>query len=571
MPDKSKDPGETPLYPAIPEDLKGLSDDELKSLADQVKATVEKVHERDPETLGERVAEDVISATRVAVDGLDKLEAELAERDEARNALESELDDLTSRVVKPAEPEATEPEAPEATETAEAGTETPESSETPEATETPAEPLPVAASARRRPLPSRRTQNAPPPAARGGGPRKPAIVAAADLPGFALGSQLPDMTAVARAIIDRRLAMGDARTGDKVLVASIQYPFSEERTLHADDQLGNAKKIDAVTSPEALTAAGGICVIPEPIYDVKTFGITDRPVSNSIARFGADRGGIEFYPPVGFDEVTDAIGIITDAEASAGGDNALKTCQVIPCPGTETAFVDSIYRCVEVDNLGARTFPERLQAFLQNVLVRQARLAELYALDAIDAASTAVTAAVKGGAITTLMGILGVQAASFRSVLRLDPETTLRVILPAWSLDLLVQDLVRQGFDPDRFGRNRAGVASLLQSLLGINITWELDDVVFGAQGAGATVTWPAEVTFRMFPEGSFLHLDAGQLDLGLVRDSVTNERNAYQLFAETFEGFAFVGIESRKVTVGIVPSGQTGMNASLAITAPTY
>ena len=52
-----------------------------------------------------------------------------------------------------------------------------------------------------------------------------------------------------------------------------------------------------------------------------------------------------------------------------------------------------------------------------------------------------------------------------------------------------------------------------------------------------------------MFSEGTFLFLDGGTLDLGIIRDSSLVGTNDYKMFVETFEGVAKVGIESLKVT----------------------
>lgn len=41
------------------------------------------------------------------------------------------------------------------------------------------------------------------------------------------------------------------------------------------------------------------------------------------------------------------------------------------------------------------------------------------------------------------------------------------------------------------------------------------------------------------WPEGTFLHLDGGVLELGLVRDSTINSANDYMVFSETFEAAA--------------------------------
>ena len=47
---------------------------------------------------------------------------------------------------------------------------------------------------------------------------------------------------------------------------------------------------------------------------------------------------------------------------------------------------------------------------------------------------------------------------------------------------------------------------------------------------------------WAIFPEGEFLHLDAGTLDLGIVRDSTLNSTNDFQIFGENFENVARIG-----------------------------
>jgi hypothetical protein len=57
------------------------------------------------------------------------------------------------------------------------------------------------------------------------------------------------------------------------------------------------------------------------------------------------------------------------------------------------------------------------------------------------------------------------------------------------------------------------------------------------------------------------------------VRDSTLNQRNAYQIFAETFEKIVYVGLAgmSRKITVTTRPTGVTGINTSATVASPTY
>ena len=77
-------------------------------------------------------------------------------------------------------------------------------------------------------------------------------------------------------------------------------------------------------------------------------------------------------------------------------------------------------------------------------------------------------------------------------------------------------------------------------------------------QGPTDLRNWPSDVHWYLYPEGSFLFLDGGTLDLGLVRDSTLNDTNDFQVFAETFEAVAFVGVESLAVTSTVCPNGES-------------
>lgn len=53
----------------------------------------------------------------------------------------------------------------------------------------------------------------------------------------------------------------------------------------------------------------------------------------------------------------------------------------------------------------------------------------------------------------------------------------------------------------------------------------------------------------------TFLFLDGGELDFGIVRDSTLNARNDFRLMVETFEALGYVGGESLELTL----SGASG------------
>jgi hypothetical protein len=68
-----------------------------------------------------------------------------------------------------------------------------------------------------------------------------------------------------------------------------------------------------------------------------------------------------------------------------------------------------------------------------------------------------------------------------------------------------------------------------------------------------------------MWHPGAHLFLDGGTLDLGIVRDSTLNSTNDYQQFMETFEGHAFIGVESLWVEQDICPSGTQALPKDLS------
>jgi hypothetical protein len=69
-------------------------------------------------------------------------------------------------------------------------------------------------------------------------------------------------------------------------------------------------------------------------------------------------------------------------------------------------------------------------------------------------------------------------------------------------------------------------------------------------------VEFPDSFVWYLFAEGTFLFLDGGTLDLGIIRDSTLVGTNDYKMFVETFENVAKVGIESLAITSTISVNG---------------
>lgn len=95
--------------------------------------------------------------------------------------------------------------------------------------------------------------------------------------------------------------------------------------------------------------------------------------------------------------------------------------------------------------------------------------------------------------------------------------------------------------------------SSLTSVVNGVSIASQ----VYANAAAGATIpAYPAQIDTLLYASGTKLFLDGGNLDFGLVRDSVLNSRNRYRQFSETFEGVADRGIENLRLVLSVVPTG---------------
>lgn len=560
------------LFPELPQDLTKLSPEELTGLAAQIKARIKEVGTRSPDVIGDLTMKEVLEQSTAALESLDSVNGEIA----AREAAETAFDDELKKIVDAAGIE--EEVVEEATEEKEEVVEEPVAEETPEA-ETPTEeavveevaveePELVTAStlpAARKPLPQPTPEMTP----KAEEPEGPVLIAAAGIP-YVGESAVLDKLGLASAMVHKRNQGTSMPEGyeEKVLVASSRWfdLYEEERILRGDTK--DTEKINNVVGEDALTASGGLCAPVTNYYELMNIAVADRPVRDALASFAAVRGGLKFAAPPTIAAVTTGVGIKTAAQDALGGTFATKTCQTVSCPAFSEKDLSMIYHCIKFGNLNARAWPEQVAQFNELVLAAHARLAEQALLDGIASASTAVTSTAIYGAYSTLLDDFLFAAAGMRSRHRMAVNAKIRVLAPEWVGDLIAADLHNRAFAD--FQWTRQNVATLLakQDLL---VTWYMDTAtgagqVFGTQSAGVLLRFPTTVKSYIFPEGSYLFLDGGTLDLGIVRDSTLNSTNDFEIFGETFENIAFVGPESLALTSTVCPDGTTGP-AATAIT----
>lgn len=476
------------------------------------------------------------------------------------------------------EPEGDEPEGDEGDEPAPA-----------EPEPAPAQPEAVAAStppAQRRPAPVPLVrlgqQRQPNRAARRAGARRIGLTAAGDAPGFSAGQQIPNWRALAPALAEKieatRGAQGEWR------VASMRWEYDDAHTLDGNGELNSAKirdaqrdhaqRVDQVITAslagtrDELTAAGGLCAPLAPYYELMTVSEATRPVRDSLVQFGATRGGISFVTAPRLGDLDAAVTQWTVAnDVAATGGAPTKPCVRVACGDPETAEIYAVPLCLEFGVLGARTFPEAVDANNTIGLATHARFAETLLLSAIDGFATDVTLTDTYGGARALLSILEIMRAGLINRHRAPQNTRIRVALPAWGRAWIRTDIARQ-LATDASDQNGGALAvtdAEIDNMLAVrNIvpTWHEDGVageLFPAQGAGALEVFPATMKVRMWFDGGILFLDGGRLDVGIFRDSTLVSTNDYKQFFETFEAVAHVGPEALSATLTAVPSGASG------------
>ncbi len=383
-----------------------------------------------------------------------------------------------------------------------------------------------------------------------------AITAGADIPGYTAGSSVDSMSEVADLMSKRlhglrRVNGGD---GEQHIVASISTTFPEERTLTQDAE-SNWAKIQQIVSPEAITASGGHVAPFESRYDIFGLGTTSRPVRDSLARFQADRGGIRFVTPPVLSSYANAVGVWTAANDAATTPNpAAKLSLTVAAAAEQSVSTDAVTLQLQFGNLVTRAYPELIARHNELGLIQHAREAEQNLLTKIGDASTAVTTTSLLGFGRDFLVQMGRAAAAYRSRHRMEADAPLRAIVPSWVKDAMAADLALAM--PGDSNLNAYSEIDGYVAGRNINLTVALDQNVFGAQGTGALNEFANSFTWYLFAEGSFLFLDGGTLDLGVIRDSTLVGTNDYKMFVETFENIAFVGVESLKVTSTISVNG---------------
>lgn len=586
------------LYARLLNEDNPLSDEELADLRSRISARVDELRES---VSSGTVTDDDIAALTEAVEASNAVQAEIDGRAAAQAERQAAAEALLSQIAPSAEADGGEGDGGEGDDdtgngegdagTADGGegdaSTTEGTGSEAEGTEGEVEPVPIAAAAEAPRLPSisrlahRTPRTHRPVATATERAARPVLVASADIPGLAAGEpcELEQFArASARKLDAIRKVRGPEGDGEKIYLGTVRAEYPDDRML-TDDEWANEEKILAVTSRPALVASGGVCSPVAVSYDVASIGVADRPVRDAAAQFGATRGGLRYIRPHTLAQVTadGPASVWTETNDVTPTNPTTKPHAVFQCQTVQEDFVDAVTSIVQFGNFQARFFPEQIAQYLETVDVVHARLAEATLLAAITSGSTAVNSGVNLlGAASEVLAEIDRAVAALRFRHRMAPDSPIRCMYPEWLEDLIRADLAREapgnsGGQSERLAVADAEIDRFFMAR-NLNPSYTLDSPTgasvfqgWGVQGVGDLLPWPSKVTIWLFPEGSWMFLDGGELNLGMVRDSTLNRTNDFQMFSETFEKMIFRGHESLALTLDTCVSGQ---RASLVDTA---
>lgn len=344
------------------------------------------------------------------------------------------------------------------------------------------------------------------------------------------------------------------RTG-KEKVVQIRSEYAADRTLSGKID-SNTRLIDSFVSPEAVTAAGGCCSLPTPIYENPVLSSLGRPIRDSLPTVGTtNRGTLAFYPAVCLPQPGADIWTCEQDELVDENDpTTWKECADVDCPDEQRLNVEGIYRCLTIGNFQARFAPEQWEAHLRAVAAMQARAAE-----------AALFAKMRAGATSTHTGITtgDTYANVYNTVARAVALMRQDQRLEDVEFHLWIADWIRAAM---REGRRVHGIntgadpevpeAALEQAFAneGVRVTYSLDvDDLEAFQYDGALADYPATASAVLAPEGFYSFVDGGSFDLGTdIRDHDLNRQNKVAAFAESFEGLLARGCNSKALDIPV-------------------
>jgi hypothetical protein len=571
----------------IPEDLSTLADDELVTLHEQAVANFDTLYNG-----GQGLTDADLAALATLTEGIEALAAERGKRDQAAAERTTAAAELAARAHLAtddpnADAQTLGPDGDSDDENGESQEENDGAAEEPPA-DAPADPSVTASAPARREIRVNLSglRNGRPPAlprpAHEAQTMRDVVLASGEGTGFAPGTGV-DWTDMAR-ILDRRLtgfsesqyrtaAAAGRHMRQQFGIATIRKPMPPELTVmsndpsHVEEVLARARNEQRLPG-NSLVAAGGWCAPSEIIYDLCELESRDGLLS--VPEIGVARGGIQWTTGPNFADIYNETGFCYTEQDAIDGDwdgngGGAKPCYAVECPTFDEARLGLCGLCITSGLLQQRGYPELLARTLRGALIAHDHKMSNQMIAAMVTGSTAVTmTAAQVGAAAPLLDAIELQTEHVRYTARMARRATLEAVFPYWVTGVIRSDLARrQGLLA--LDVTDAQITAWFRSR-GVNPQFVYDWQPLDGTAATAFTKWPANVTFLLYPAGTWVRGTADVITLDTIHDSVQLGQNEFTaLFTE--EGWLAAKLchDSRAVTIALCPSGETGGGLNLA------
>jgi hypothetical protein len=385
------------------------------------------------------------------------------------------------------------------------------------------------------------------------------------------GTRYESPADVALALWKRRMSMGNVPAGvrEEISIATGTKTFPDEAPMVLGlDPQENLAIIRG--SQEALVASGAQCTPQNQLYDFFRLAQPIRDVEDCLPTVQAPRGGIRYIQANCTIQGAGAVGVWGGlTPGSIDPVSGEKPCDTVTCPNISEVLVEAVSKCMVFDNLQFRTFPELIENFMEDVGVQFTLTKQRYYLDAIDRAATATTGIGAYGAARALLYDFTVAAVGYRKRHHMPRNSRVQALIPDWAIDLWKADLFYDGDNGLDF--MNVPDSAVLEALASRNIDAcfyydsptqvqaNEDNESVGltlAQAAGALNDYAPTVTSYMYAPGTWVKLDGGSLDVGLVRDHALNQTNDFSMFMEEWLGIAQMGCETIRIDSTVCADG---------------
>lgn len=382
------------------------------------------------------------------------------------------------------------------------------------------------------------------------------------------GQHFASPAEVANAMWKKRMGFGNIPQGtrEEMSIATGTKVWADDIPSLGLDPIENLKAFNQLTQRGGLVASGAQCTPQTQLYDFFRLAEPIQDVENCIPTVQAPRGGIRYIQANCAIQGAGAVGIWGPSGIDPTDVESEKPCARVTCPDIAEVLVEAVTQCTIFDNLQYRTFPELIENFLEDVAVQFTLKKQRYYLDAIDTASTLTVGIGSYGASRSLIYDLTVAANAYRKRHHMPRGARLQVMMPDWTVDVIKADLLNDG----DLGLNFMNVPDsfVVEALASRNldVCFYYDDptstmgdntLTVAQAGAGAALNdYPCVASSYIYAPGTFVKLDGGSLDVGLVRDHSLNKTNDFAMFMEEWIGLAQLGCESVRIDSTVVPSG---------------